>query len=147
MVSQGFLYSVGQVLIVHRGTIELVHIRFRSGLKAQGQSVDNLPFKALWYPYGTYLALAANVFLIFFQGYTAFLKPFSVKDFVINYILLPVFVILLLVYKVWNGTKWVQADKMDIWTGRRVEGLDVRDEEKTSGKNNFFQRAKNVVVG
>ena len=102
----------------------------------------------MWYPYGTYFALAANIFLIFFQGYTAFLKPFSVTNFVISYILLPVFVILLLVYKFWKGTQWVRADKMDIWTGRRVEGLDVRDEEKAAGKRNgVFRRARNVVVG
>lgn len=50
------------------GTIEFVHIRFRRAMKVQGQSVDSLPFKALWYPYGTYAALAANIFLIFFQG-------------------------------------------------------------------------------
>jgi len=50
------------------GTIEFVHIRFRNALKVQGQSVDDLPFKAKWYPYGTYAALAANVFLVFFQG-------------------------------------------------------------------------------
>ena len=53
------------------GTIEFVHIRFRSALKVQGQSVDDLPFKAKWYPYGTYAALGANVFLIFFQGETS----------------------------------------------------------------------------
>lgn len=66
------------------GTIEFVHIRFRRALKAQGQSVDSLPFKALWYPYGAYAALAANVFLILFQGTlpqddTSFLKPFKMS--------------------------------------------------------------------
>jgi yeast amino acid transporter len=50
------------------GVIEYVHIRFRQALKVQGQSVESLPFKALWYPYGTYFALAANIFLVFFQG-------------------------------------------------------------------------------
>ena len=50
------------------GVIEYVHIRFRRALKAQGEEIDTLPFKAMWYPYGTYAALAANIFLIFFQG-------------------------------------------------------------------------------
>lgn len=53
-------------------SIEFVHIRFRNALKAQGQSVEDLPFKALWYPYGTYAALAANLFLIFIQGKLTF---------------------------------------------------------------------------
>lgn len=30
--------------------------------------------------------------MVFFQGYTAFLNPFSAEDVVINYVLLPVFV-------------------------------------------------------
>lgn len=101
----------------------------------------------MWYPYGTYAALAANVFLIFFQGYTAFLKPFSPSNFVINYILLPVFVMLLVGYKLWNGTRWVKLDEMDIWTGRRVEGLEPRDEEAKPKKSSVVHRARNAVIG
>lgn len=139
----------------NRATICLVHIRFRAGLAAQDQPLSELPFTALWYPYGTYLALAANIFLIFFQGYPAFLNPFSAKDFVINYILLPVFLILLLGYKLWRKTKWVKAAEMDIWTGRRTD-LDANKrndvEELGTGKvrkqpKTWMKKVKNVVVG
>ena len=127
------------------GTIEFVHIRFRNALRAQGQSVDDLPFKAMWYPYGTYAALAANIFLIFFQGYTAFLNPFSASSFVISYVLLPVFVILLIGYKVWRKTKWVKLEEMDIWSGRRD---DIRDADEGSGKRrSLLHKVKNVVIG
>ncbi|KAL6720545.1 hypothetical protein ACLMJK_002469 [Lecanora helva] len=146
-VYEALITLSGVATFIVWGTINLVHVRFRAGLKAQNQSIDDLPVKALWYPYGTYLALAANVFLIFFQGYTAFLNPFSAKDFVINYILLPVFVILLVVYKVWNRTKWVKAHEMDIWTGRKVEGLGVRDVEKVDEQKGVLKRARNVVIG
>ncbi|ORY10076.1 hypothetical protein BCR34DRAFT_674384 [Clohesyomyces aquaticus] len=83
-----------------------------------GQSVDDLPFKSLWYPWGTYACLAANLFLILFQGYTGFLNPFSAQDFVINYILLPF----------WHKTKIVRVEDMNIWTGRR-EDQDKRHVE------------------
>jgi len=53
----------------------------------------------MWYPYGRYAALAANIFLILYQGYTAFLNPFSASNSVVNYVLLSVFVILFVVYK------------------------------------------------
>ncbi len=137
-----------------RGTIATVHIRFRKGLAAQGQSVDTLPFKAMWYPYGTYFALAANVFLVFFQGYTAFLNPFSAKDFVVNYILLPVFVLLLVGYKLLKKTKLVKVEEMDIWTGRR-EGRLTRNDVKTDEehaddvvkKRGFLKRAKEIIIG
>ncbi len=107
----------------------------------------------MWYPYGTYAALAANIFLIFFQGYTAFLSPFSASSFVISYVLLPAFVILLLAYKFWKGTKWVKLEEMDLWTGRdistgrRVEGLGASGEESMSQKRSFVHKMKNVAVG
>lgn len=101
----------------------------------------------MWYPYGTYAALAAYIFLIFFQGYMAFLKPFGASAFVINYVLLPVFVALFAGYKLWNGTKWVKLDKMDIWTGRRVEGLNAEEEENRPEKSGFVHRVKDVAVG
>ena len=125
------------------GTIEFVHIRFRNALKAQGQSVDDLPFKAAWYPYATYAALAANVFLIFFQGYTAFLSPFGFTAFVTNYILLPVFVIFVVGYKLWKKTKWVRLQDMDIWSGRR----DIPEEDRTVRRKSVFKKVGDVVVG
>jgi len=109
--------------------------------------VNKLPFKAMWYPYGTYAALAANIFLTFFQGYTAFLTPFSASNFVINYILLPVFAILLVGYKIWKGTKLVKLEEMDIWTGRRIKGLGGKDEEMTPEKHSAFHRARRMAVG
>ncbi|KAL8678347.1 MAG: hypothetical protein Q9186_005304 [Xanthomendoza sp. 1 TL-2023] len=128
-------------------TIEIVHIRFRNGLKAQGQSIDDLPFKALWYPYGTYGALAANIFLIFFQGYTAFLNPFSSTDFVIAYILLPVFVMLLVGYKLWKKTKWVKVEEMDVWTGRREDNRTTTGTGIVKGKEGALHKVKRIVVG
>ena len=76
-------------------------------------------------------------------GYTAFLNPFSAKDFVINYILIPVFVLLYLGYKFWHKTKIVRPEDMDIWTGRR-EDVKYVDPEK---ERSIFWRIKNVVVG
>ncbi|KAL8748887.1 MAG: hypothetical protein Q9184_007034 [Pyrenodesmia sp. 2 TL-2023] len=153
-VYEALITLSGVATFIVWGTIATVHIRFRKGLAAQNQSVDTLPFKAMWYPYGTYLALAANVFLIFFQGYTAFLNPFSAKDFVVSYILLPVFVVLLVGYKLWKKTKVVKLEEMDLWTGRR-EGRLTRnnlhtdeehadDEVKNKG---FLKKAKEVIIG
>lgn len=143
-------------------TICITHIRFRSALVTQTSSsspLDILPYKALWYPYGTYFALAANIFLIFFQGYTAFLTPFSAKDFVVNYILLPVFALFVVVYKFWKGTRWVRLEEMDIWTGRREygdsdgqrEGVMVMEEGEqvvvVGKRRKWWRRVRSVVVG
>ncbi|KAF1999720.1 amino acid permease [Amniculicola lignicola CBS 123094] len=148
--SAGTLYNAlitlsGVAPFIVWAVIELVHIKFRQALKAQGQSVDDLPFKALWYPYGTYACLAANVFLIFFQGYTCFLNPFSAQDFVINYILLPVFLIFYLVYKFWHKTKFVHPHEADIWTGRR-EDIGKSPEQEAKEKS-LLHRIRNFVIG
>ena len=89
--------------------------------------------------------MAANIFLVFFQGYTAFLNPFSVTDFVIDYILLPVFVLLVLGWKLLKRTKWVKLEDMDIWTGRREE--TIVENEGIAVKEGLMRRAKHVVIG
>ncbi|KGO77418.1 Amino acid/polyamine transporter I [Penicillium italicum] len=117
-----------------------------SSLVAQGQDPSKLPFQALFYPWGTYLSLAANVFLIFFQGYTCFLNPFSSTDFVINYILLPVFVLFVIVYKFWNKTRVLRLEDVDIWTGRR-EHIDSGEPKSSKKAAKWWYGIYSVVIG
>jgi amino acid transporter len=116
----------------------------------QGEDPAKLPFKAWLYPWGTYFAVALNIFLVFFQGYTAFLNPFSADDFVINYILLPVFALFVLGYKFWHKTKWVKLEEMDIWTGRRESpDVDKADEPQVNleKQKSWWSRILAVVIG
>lgn len=125
--------------------IGIAHIRFRQALVAQGQDPSKLPYQAIFYPYGTYLSLAANVFLIFFQGYTCFLNPFSSTDFVINYILLPVFVLFVVGYKFWYKTRFVKLEEMDIWTGRRE--IPEVDETESLKPRKWWSHIYSIVIG
>lgn len=88
------------------------------------------------------------MFLIFFQGYPAFLNPFSAEDFVINYLLLPVFVLFVVFWKVFKKTKFVKLQDMDIWSGRRHYGdvAEVPDAEVGKG-NLIWKKARRVFVG
>ncbi|KAI3074944.1 hypothetical protein CBS147339_5495 [Penicillium roqueforti] len=149
--SAGRVYSAlitlsGVATFIIWSVIGVAHIRFRKALVAQGQDPSKLPYQALFYPWGTYLALAANVFLVFFQGYTCFLNPFSSTDFVINYILLPVFVLFVVVYKFWNKTRVVRLEDMDIWTGRR-ELVDSEEPESSKKVAKWWSRIYSVVIG
>lgn len=110
---------------------------------AQGQDISVLPFKAAFYPYGSYFGLAANLFLIFFQGYTAFLNPFSAKDFVINYILLPVSVILYVGYKIAFKTKWKSLEEIDLMSGRR----EYKDSPEAESRKGVLGKIKDIVIG
>ncbi|KAJ5600895.1 Amino acid/polyamine transporter I [Penicillium hetheringtonii] len=142
-VYQALITLSGVATFLVWSVIGICHIRFRKALVAQGQDPSKLPFRAAFYPWGTYFSLGLNVFLVFFQGYTCFLNPFSAQDFVINYILLPVFVLFILFYKFWNKTQWVKLEGMDIWTGRR----EFAEEEESIKEKSWLKRVCDIVVG
>jgi amino acid permease len=71
-----FINLSGVSTFIVWAVIILTHIQFRRGLKAQEVSINELPFRAMWYPYGAYFGLGANIFLIFFKGYTSLLPTF-----------------------------------------------------------------------
>lgn len=108
--------------------IILCQIRFRRAFAAQNRDASaELAFKALWYPYGAYSALAACVFLIFFQGYTT-LKPFQTTEFVVAYLLVPVFVVSYFGWKVYHQTSIVKLVDIDLDSDRRQVEKDRRDQ-------------------
>lgn len=108
------------------GAISFVHIRFRAAWKAQGRMVEDLPFKSLWYPWNAYFGLFANVFLALVQGWTT-LSPFDAGLFVDAYILLPLFPLIYIVYKVIFKTRFWRAHEIDLDSGRRRD-FDHKEE-------------------
>lgn len=155
-VYQALITLSGVATFIVWACIQLVHIRFRQAYVAQGGSIADLPFRAMWYPYGAYAALIANVILVFFQGYTAFLSPFSVIDFVTNYILLPVFAILFFGYKWAYKTKFVPLMELDLQTGRRdpevFEELEEQEDNDGEGEkrgimNTITNSLNRIFVG
>ena len=53
---------------------------------------------------------------------------------------------MLLVWKFIQGTKFVKASEMDIWTGRR-EAEDEVDNAREKEGNSLFKRLQDVIVG
>lgn len=101
-------------------SISFIHIRFRQAWAYQGRFVDDLPFKSFGYPYNAYFGLTANVFLALVQGWTT-LSPFNAGTFVDAYILLPLFVIIYVVFKFWNKTRFRRLGEIDLDEGRRID--------------------------
>lgn len=135
----------GSATYIAWACIGVIHLRFRRAWKIQGYSVEELPFKALFYPYGTWFVILLNTFLVFVAGYADFVGGFHVVDFVINYIVIAVFVVLYLGWKAVKKTKFVPLAEVDLVTGRR-EGLlaqaeDVEEEEKEG----WYARGKKLV--
>lgn len=126
------------------GSISFIHIRFRSAWKHQGRSVDELPFKSLWYPWNAYFGLFANVFLAFVQGWTT-LSPFNAGNFVDAYILLPIFPIIYFIYKFWNKTRFWRLDEIDLDHGRRKD-LDAARKSISEGEEVLVSGRKVSIV-
>ncbi|KAM3423550.1 hypothetical protein BST61_g978 [Cercospora zeina] len=113
-------------------SISFIHIRFRAAWKTQGRSVEDLPYKSLWYPWNAYFGLSANIFLALVQGWTT-LSPFDAGTFVDAYILLPLFPIIWLVFKWINKTRFWRSWEIDLDQGRRVD-LDTKETASGTGK-------------
>ncbi|KAB8801904.1 hypothetical protein FH972_026725 [Carpinus fangiana] len=110
------------------GSISFIHIRFRGAWARQGRTPEELPFRSFLYPYNAYFGLAANIFLALVQGWTT-LSPFNAGNFVDAYILLPLFPIIFVTYKLIFKTKFWRLEDIDLDEGRRAD-LDSPEVDK-----------------
>ncbi|KAI1122631.1 amino acid permease/ SLC12A domain-containing protein [Nemania abortiva] len=116
----GYLVSIsGAATFVAWAFIGITHLRVRKAWALQGYSTDDLPYKALFYPYGTWFVVLLNIFLVFISGYSVFIGGFAAVDFVFDYIVLVIFTLLYLFWKLFKGTKIVSLKEVDLVTGRR----------------------------
>lgn len=95
--------------------IAVSHYRFRKAFLAQGHNLDELAYKAKWYPLGPLLAGGLCLFIILGQNYQAFIgDKIDWQGIVVTYIGIPFFLILWLGYKFYNKTKVVPLQEMDL---------------------------------
>ncbi|KAH6647668.1 amino acid permease [Truncatella angustata] len=99
--------------------VGITHLRLRAGWVRQGHSLDELPFRAWLHPWGTWFVVVINIFLVFISGYSVFVGGFAAVDFVFSYLVLAIFTILYVFWKVLKRTKFVGVMEMDLVTGRR----------------------------
>lgn len=114
------------------GSICLAHIRFRSGWKAQGHSVDELPYASQVGVIGSWIGFLFNCLVLVVQFWTAF-APVGyaemttrelVENFFSLYLAAPIVVAFYIPYKIYWRTPFIRAKDMDLQTGRR--DLDVQ---------------------
>ncbi|KAI0199753.1 amino acid permease/ SLC12A domain-containing protein [Astrocystis sublimbata] len=116
----GYLISIsGAATFIAWAFIGITHLRMRKAWVLQGYNVEDLPYKALFYPYGTWFVVLLNLFLVFISGYSVFIGGFAAVDFVFDYIVIAIFVLLLLFWKIFKRTKFVPLAEVDLVTGRR----------------------------
>ncbi|MCM2534743.1 amino acid permease [Neobacillus pocheonensis] len=94
----GFIFWLG---------ISASHYRFRKAYVAQGYSLDKLPYRAKWYPFGPIFALAVGLLVTLGQDYQAFLaNKIDWGSVIAAYLGIPLFLCL------WFGFKFIKKTKV-----------------------------------
>ncbi|WP_435922455.1 amino acid permease [Paenibacillus sp. DYY-L-2] len=87
--------------------IAVSHYRFRRAYVAQGRDLNDLPYKARWFPFGPIFAFVLCFVVILGQNLAAFSgDQIDWYGVVVSYISIPLFLV------VWLGYKWVKRTKV-----------------------------------
>jgi len=152
------------------GSISLAHIRFRAAWKANGHSLEELPFKAAFGIWGSYVCLVINILALIAQFYVA-LYPvggpnLDPKNFFQSYLAGPFLLALYLGWKVYSWfvvpehrPLWIAIKDIDLYSGMRdtqlnVSGQGVSEDHRRESiaqfqpekKQNIFMRAVRNVL-
>ena len=88
--------------------IAVCHLRFRRAWLAQGHTLEELKFRAKFYPYGPWLAVVLFTVVLFGANVGVFTAPvFSWFDFITSYVMIPFFIMLYVGHKLWHKTRVV----------------------------------------
>ncbi|WVQ77053.1 hypothetical protein IAR50_006732 [Cryptococcus sp. DSM 104548] len=135
-----WLYNISTITaIVTWWTILLSYLRFYYGLKVQGISRDDFPYRAPLQPYLSWVSFIFFTVVILFNGFTVFLTGnWDTGTFVAAYVTLPIFAVCWIGWKLWKKTKWIPLDEIDFESGRReFDEMAVTDEVKYKAENKF----------
>ncbi|WP_440112706.1 amino acid permease [Paenibacillus sp. QZ-Y1] len=87
--------------------IAISHYRFRRAYVAQGRDLNDLPYRARWFPFGPIFAFVLCVIVIIGQNYQAFTgDQIDWSGALVAYLSVPLFLVL------WLGYKWIKKTKV-----------------------------------
>lgn len=148
-----WLYAISGLSVIFTwGSICFAHIRFRQAWKAQGHTVEELPFKAPLGVYGSWFGGLFNVLILIAQFYVA-VWPIgespNANSFFLAYLAAPIILVFFLGHILWKREKWslIKVSDMDIDTGRRnFPSLEtLREERAELAAKPFFARWYNIM--
>ena len=123
------------------GSICFSHIRFRAGWKAQGRSIDEIPYKATFGVIGSWIGVFLNMICLMAAFYSALFpvggSP-NAESFFQQYLAAPLIFAFYLGWKLWtrDWVWFIKARDMDVTSGLRANMAELKaiaDEEKPSG--------------
>lgn len=129
---------------VNWANILITYFSFQRGLKAQGIRRTDLPWRGNFHPYAAYFSFFITVLVLITSGWEAFTPIFDPRRFVVAYVGVVSWIIMILGWKFYKGTKMVQPKTMDLQTGVRDYTLEPEEEEV---KKTFIARVKGAIWG
>ncbi|GAA5925996.1 hypothetical protein JCM3775_005171 [Rhodotorula graminis] len=118
-------------------TIGITSTRFRWAWAAQGRSASELRFPNPAGKWAGPVVVVVTSFIILVQGWSVFRPPFDAVGLVANYIELPIFVALYLVFRLakWGKVRTPSLKEIDLDTGRYVNTAeDDKDDEDRAAR-------------
>ncbi|OHW94190.1 amino-acid permease inda1-like protein, partial [Colletotrichum incanum] len=112
------------------GSICAAHIRFRSAWKAQGHTLDELPFQAIGGVIGSWIGLILVVVSLVAQLFVAICPPggndfATAEEFFKAYLAFPVVLLFWLCGYLWKRKGFLKLSQIDLDTGRREVDWDA----------------------
>jgi lysine-specific permease len=97
----------------------IIHLRFRKAYEFQGHSVNDLPYRAPFFPYGQYIGILMGVLVLVGEGYATIFGSDEIDWVQVAgvYIGVPFYLVLYLAYKIYKKTKIVPLAQCDFVTG------------------------------
>ena len=90
------------------------HYRFRKAYLAQGKDLDDLPYRAKFFPLGPMIALTLCAVVILGQNYQAFVGDVDLLAALSAYIGLPLFLALWFCHKLKTGSRMIRYEEADL---------------------------------
>lgn len=107
------------------GSICACHIRFRMAWKRQGHTLDEIPFKAAFGIYGSWIGLIMSILVFIAQIYSGIYPPGqsgpgTAEGFFVSCLAFPVVIFFWVCGYIWKRPAFLKLDQIDVDTGRRV---------------------------
>ncbi|MGE8356135.1 MAG: amino acid permease, partial [Microvirgula sp.] len=106
--------------------IAISHYRFRKGFLLQGHSLDELPYRSPYFPFGPLFAFFLCMVITLGQNYEAFLgNRINWSAIVATYVGIPLFLAIWWGYRIKHKTRFVKYSEMSFPTSARERSGDT----------------------
>ncbi|KAI1266934.1 amino acid permease [Xylariaceae sp. FL1019] len=119
--------------------IQITYIRFHAGLKCQGYSRDDLPYRSSGQPYVSWATLLVLTLVVLFSGFDVFVAGrFTASGFLTIYLNIFIFAALYLFFKLFLHSRVIPLEQIDFET----EFVSIREWKEHAAEQRVSDSAR-----